>query len=298
MSDRTQGGLRPWLELIRLPAAFTAPADVIAGLALGVAATGRWPDFAPSMALILVSVALYASGMASNDLFDRRIDAQERPGRPIPSGRIAVREAWAVVLGLQVFALLLAASAGAASLLIAAALLGAIYFYNAWAKHFAFGPWAMGLCRYLSAALGLSLTMEASGVWWALPVATLVFVAGVTGVSRHEVEGASLRALRWPSGLMVAGALVPVGAGLAGALHLPGAAIMGLVLAIWLAPALGQAWLEGSPQNLKKLVKAGIFGIALLNAAFVAGTPAWPFAAVILALLVAGRRVGRWFYAT
>ena len=36
--------------------------------------------------------------MVFNDVFDRQIDAQERPGRPIPSGRVSLM--WAIRLGI------------------------------------------------------------------------------------------------------------------------------------------------------------------------------------------------------
>jgi 4-hydroxybenzoate polyprenyltransferase len=43
-----------------------------------------WVAVALSVAVSLI----YCGGMVDERLVDRRIDAQERPGRPIPSGRV------------------------------------------------------------------------------------------------------------------------------------------------------------------------------------------------------------------
>ena len=46
-------------------------------------------------------MVLYASGTALNDVFDFEIDRAERPGRPLPSGRVSSRSAaWLGGLGL------------------------------------------------------------------------------------------------------------------------------------------------------------------------------------------------------
>jgi hypothetical protein len=43
---------------------------------------------------------------------------------------------------------------------------------------------------------------------------------------------------------------------------------------------------------------AGIFGVAMVNAALCALVGAWALAAITVGLLVPGKFVGRWFYAT
>ena len=46
-------------------------------------------------------MVLYASGTALNDVFDFEVDRAERPGRPLPSGRVSSRSAaWLGGLGL------------------------------------------------------------------------------------------------------------------------------------------------------------------------------------------------------
>ena len=76
-----------WLQLLRLPNVFTAVADVTMGFL--VTPTGFEPkqNFA---LLVVASSLLYLSGMVLNDVFDAEIDADERPERPIPSGRVSL----------------------------------------------------------------------------------------------------------------------------------------------------------------------------------------------------------------
>lgn len=289
--------LRPWLELVRLPAVFTAPADALAGMALGVALAGVWPTAAQVALLVFASAALYCAGMAANDVFDRQIDAVERPGRPIPSGRISLRGAWALVLGLQALALAAAAAAGSASLVAALAVVGAVYLYDAGAKNTRFGPWSMALCRYLNAALGLSVAATAlPASAWVLPLGTFIFVAGVTGLSRHEVAGARQRDLRVP--MIGVGAGVVWAAGAAFWLGVPLAAAAGLFTAGWLVGPLRKAWNHPGAGSVRGAVMAGIFGIAMVNAQLALATPAPAFGIAAVLLLIPGRWFGRWFYAT
>src|SRR5580704_3268752 len=77
------GQVRAYLQLVRLPAVFTAMADIF----LGFSTTHR--SLSPAwefVGLLGVSTGLYLAGMAFNDVFDRATDARTRPNRPIPSG--------------------------------------------------------------------------------------------------------------------------------------------------------------------------------------------------------------------
>src|SRR5262245_18818026 len=85
--------LLAYLQLCRFAAVFTALADIFLGYLLS-----RWsePDvwLGSEFALLLVaSAGLYLAGMVFNDVFDRKLDAEERPNRPIPSGRVSLRGA-------------------------------------------------------------------------------------------------------------------------------------------------------------------------------------------------------------
>uniref|UniRef100_UPI000A4ED9A6 UbiA family prenyltransferase n=1 Tax=Streptomyces hygroscopicus TaxID=1912 RepID=UPI000A4ED9A6 len=89
------GSRGDWAELLRISALFTVPGDALAG----AAAVGRRPNRGTALA-VCASLCLYEAGMALNDWADRDIDAVERPGRPLPSGRIAPAAALAAATGL------------------------------------------------------------------------------------------------------------------------------------------------------------------------------------------------------
>src|SRR6478672_4866578 len=93
-------------ELVRAPAALSVPGDVIAGAAASGALSPRTP------ALAGASVLLYWAGMAANDWADRRLDAEERPERPIPSGRVSPGTAFGIAAALTGAGLGLAGLAG------------------------------------------------------------------------------------------------------------------------------------------------------------------------------------------
>src|SRR5438067_1808835 len=80
----------PWLRLMRLPNVFTAIADVAMGYLF---VQREVTDGLVLGCLIAASAALYTAGIAFNDVFDREIDAKERPFRPIPSGQISLTSA-------------------------------------------------------------------------------------------------------------------------------------------------------------------------------------------------------------
>ena len=84
--------MRSWLELLRISNLPTVWTNVITGGVLTAAFSGRL--HAGWLLLVLVSgTCLYLAGMVLNDVFDVKIDQQERPSRPIPSGRISRRSA-------------------------------------------------------------------------------------------------------------------------------------------------------------------------------------------------------------
>src|SRR4051794_41703250 len=72
-------------ELVRLPAVLSVPGDVL----VGAAASGQVGNVGRPAGLVASSSCLYLAGMALNDYADREVDAVERPGRPIPSGRVS-----------------------------------------------------------------------------------------------------------------------------------------------------------------------------------------------------------------
>ncbi len=65
-------------------------------VAVGVAAWGR--DALPLGLAALAAVSFTAGGNALNDLYDRETDKVNHPDRPLPSGKVAIREAQAFTI--------------------------------------------------------------------------------------------------------------------------------------------------------------------------------------------------------
>jgi 4-hydroxybenzoate polyprenyltransferase len=191
--------LLDWLQLCRFAAVFTAMADIFLGYLLTHDGLDPGLEFG---LLLAASSSLYLAGMVFNDLFDREIDAQERPKRPIPSGRISVRGAMTLGTVLVVSGLALAAVAGINSLIVACLLTSAIFLYDGLLKSTIVGPVVMGACRFLNVMLGASAaTSLATGepslaAVWSLPqlhvaLGMAVYIVGVTWFARHEARTSS-----------------------------------------------------------------------------------------------------------
>jgi len=211
-------GLAAYLELVRLPNLFTAAADVVMGF-LATHAAFEPGDGLRLGLLMGASCSLYAAGVTLNDVFDRKLDAVERPERPIPSGRVPLAVAW--VLGFLLLGLGVAAAAAAAGLggssrpaILAAALAALILLYNAVLKPTLAGPLAMGACRAGNVLLGMSL-FESTwlGCHWLAAGAIGLYVVGLSWIARSEARPAG----RMP---LVAGTVIVL-AGLAVLAFLP-----------------------------------------------------------------------------
>ena len=125
--------LRPWLKLGR----FDRPAGIWLlmlpgwqGVALASSMQQSWPKLWPIVAITIGAALMRAAGCAYNDIVDRDIDAKvaRTALRPIPSGRISVKQAWAFVIGCSLISLTIlltlniaAVALGVVSLILVAA---------------------------------------------------------------------------------------------------------------------------------------------------------------------------------
>lgn len=178
--------LGTYLELVRAPAVLTVLGDTL----VGRAAIGRPAGTQRALVLLpAASACLYSAGMALNDVADRRLDAVERPERPIPSGRISARRAFGLGTALTIVGLGLAAAAGGRRTLgVAVPLAACIWTYDLLAKpHPVAGPLLMGGCRGLDVLLGAGTDGASRAAGPALAMAA--HTIGVTALSRGEVHG-------------------------------------------------------------------------------------------------------------
>lgn len=231
-----QGQLGGFAALLRLSLAPTVFADLAAGVAVVLAATGG----APLVARIApASLLLFCGGMALNGWVDREEDGRTRPERPIPSGRVAPGAALAFAI-----VALLAAPFAAAALLPAhrvdaacgAAGIGALIglYHTRLKRHGLAGPLLLGAVRAGDLLLGAIAAAGFAGAAAAAPWAAAhgLYVVGASLVAHEEDRAPRLR--RAQAGVALAATAVAAGAVLAMLLAPPhGALLIALVVALW-----------------------------------------------------------------
>ncbi|MDZ5443894.1 UbiA family prenyltransferase [Micromonospora sp. 4G57] len=282
-------------ELVRAPAALSVPGDVLAGAAAAGVLDRRTP------ALAGASVLLYWAGMAANDWADRRLDAVERPERPIPSGRVSPPAALGLAAGLTAAGLALATAAGGRrAAAVAVPLATAIWGYDLLAKNTAAGPAVMAACRGLDVLLGTTSAGPAPAgrraggsagtrLARALPAALTVAAHTwtVTELSRREVTGTDRRLPR----ATLAGTAVVAATALGRADPVPVALAAGYATRYGAAQARVVA--DPSPGRVRAAVAAGITGLPALQGALTARAGARLLGLAVAAAAPLGRRLAR-----
>ena len=150
-----------------------------------------------TLTTLLVAIGLsllYVSGMYLNDAFDREIDARERPGRPIPAGRVPADTVFFVGFGLMLAGLAFTLWAATLSpsmpwrgMLAALVLAATILFYDWHHKGNALSPFFMGLCRVLAyVTAGYSAVATPSAALWIAALTNLSYLIGLTYIAKLE----------------------------------------------------------------------------------------------------------------
>lgn len=265
-----------------MPGTVTAAGNVLAGYWVATGGAALTPA---AVALLGASALLYGGGVALNDWCDRRLDAVERPLRPLPSGRVAPRAALAFACALLASGLALAALAGPAAFALAAGIVALIVSYDAVAKNsVVLGPLNMGLLRGLNFLLGMTLVAGALPRLAPVALAHVAFVAGLTLLARGEATGGP----RWQAagGLALAtaayawlGVLVLPFVGRVDALPFLAAFV---ALTAW---RFGAVALDPKPSKVHVAVKTGVLSLFLLDAALAAAA-AGALAGLAVAALV------------
>ena len=283
-----------FMQLARLSNLPTVFSNTLVGAALGARAESL-PLQATTLAAFAISL-FYAGGMALNDVMDRRIDAEERPNRPIPSGVITVEEALFFVVLSFVAGFILLAFSGPTTMALAAALIAAIILYDILHKHWGLSLIFMGLCRglvYMTVAALVAASLDQPLYWLPLALFALlitIYIIGLTVVAQKEAAG-NLGFRRW---LALALVVVPFIALLFTSpsnwlLSIPA----GFILALWLLRS--NRMVRANPPRVMPAVLGWLSGICLIDAFFLClmGSPLWACAAGLcfIATVFAHKRI-------
>ncbi len=297
------------VELMRVANVFTAVADVWMGMIL---ATGELPGLA-AVGITATTCLLYSAGMVLNDAFDHAIDREERPERPIPSGRISLQAAhllgWLLLVGGISVGWLSAILAQNLLVGLLASLLALfVVAYDRGIKRTLAGPAVMALCRVANVLLGMSLAARwgESGIVFDAPLipplAIGLYIFSVTWFARNEAG----KSPRW---LLVLGTLgVAASLALCAAMpwiDLPGTPPLGVkpegwlllwgVVAALVLRRLASAIVQPRPQFVQRAVGHAILSLIFIDAALVLGYGGTYWGLMIIALLVPATLLAQWF---
>ncbi len=310
--------LKPYLALVRIPTLFSAMSNVFAGYFIGktvIVPMGSdtsligFAAFGPALPPgLLASGALIMAGMALNDVADAKVDARERPERPIPSGAIAFPTALALSMVLMFGALVLLFLTNILSAQVGLGLVLAIVGYNFLFKGTFLGPASMGVCRALNLLLGMSLTWAhwpPAPEWdirltWPL-LSLFGYILLITFLARDEVAGNTRFRTRtfligigigWVSWLLLATVFLPV------PYLISALVVLGMFLFLLREPYMA-LWSLPSPRNTGRSIGASLRYIPLVDvlAMLWAGVHL-PIALSGLLWILPAYFIGRLYYST
>jgi 4-hydroxybenzoate polyprenyltransferase len=205
---RAPAALRPWLRLGR----FDRPTGIwllmLPGwqsIALADAMYNRPPSLRLLLEFFLGAALMRAAGCAYNDIVDRDIDARvaRTAGRPIASGQISVRQAWAFVGGCCLVSLLILLTMGPLATGLGVASLALVAGYP-FMKRITWWPQAwLGLTFNWGALLGFAasngrldgsaILLYAGGVFWTLGYDTIYAIQDLEDDALAGVKSSARR---------------------------------------------------------------------------------------------------------
>ncbi|MEE9334292.1 MAG: UbiA family prenyltransferase [Granulosicoccaceae bacterium] len=227
--------------------------------------------FNESIPLLLIAMSLaYIGGMFLNDAYDSKIDALERPERPIPSGKISNAAVYYLGYGMLAASICLVMVSASRALGIpqyaaasALALCSCIMLYNIWHKNNPISPLIMGMCRmFVYITAGYTLMREPSSLVMAAAVVTLSYLIGLTYIAKSENNDSF--AAMWPIAFLA----VPLGFGIMRSADSIPTLLFTLLFGGWLLYSL-QFLLNPDKRNVSKAVVSMIAGISLLDAIYI-----------------------------
>ncbi|MDQ3539858.1 MAG: UbiA family prenyltransferase [Chloroflexota bacterium] len=255
---------RAHLALARVSNTPTVVSNVLAGTAL--ATTLAFDGVI--VLLTLAMVLFYTAGMYLNDIFDRDIDRQHRPDRPLPSGAVSVPVAAGVTVALFALGLGLLAFTSREAFISGVVVVLVIIVYDAWHKANPIGPFVMATTRslvYITAFLVYSANVSADLVVWSSLM--LLYVAGLTSIAKTETGPAGVK--YWP----FVAILVPAAYAMA-SISTIGGTVAILAFLGWVVYAASFAYVSAR-RSIGGAITRLIAGISLLDAMVLATQGAW-----------------------
>jgi 4-hydroxybenzoate polyprenyltransferase len=281
--------LLAYLQLMRPANIITAIADILLGVFLAFAVTEgavldnvlSQVDWSSLFLLVLATVGLYGGGVVFNDYFDAELDAVERPERPIPRGDATKQGA--SLLGASLLAMGVTAA----------------FAVNNIAKHSVVaGPIIMGMCRAGNLLLGISVVSLVLETYWFLAFIPLIYIQGITLISRGEVNTVSKATLYAGVTCYTLVVLFLIALSfLEGFIYWQSLPFF-LLFAYMVLPPAFKAALGNDPLMARKAVKAGVISMIILDATIVAGFAGWLIGLAILLLLPLSRWMAKYFAVT
>ncbi|HLR89478.1 MAG TPA: UbiA-like protein EboC [Balneolaceae bacterium] len=295
---------RAALELMRPANIITAFADILAGFAAAggvLALTSSGFDLEPDGVgwLLLATFGLYGGGIVFNDVFDASIDAEERPERAIPSGRISGLEASAMGIVLFLIAGFAALQVNTLALILTVAIALCTLIYNAWAKHSAVaGPLFMGLCRGGNFLLGGSLLPSGLAHIWYIALIPIIYISAITLISRGEVGGGSRLHGKMALYMIVFVLLLIPLFSLFQEFNFLISLPFYLLFAYMVLPPFKKASDSLMADDIRKAVKRGVVSLVIFNSVLAAGFAGWTAGVIVLLLFPLSAGVARLFSVT
>ncbi len=293
--------LRKYLQLARLPNAFTAPTNVIAGY-LTVTPVSEL-NYASLAILMASSMLLYVSGVVFNDYFDIEVDRKERPSRPLPSGVISKQRTVQIAVVSMASAIVLAFfvswSSFVVSLFLSCMILGYDYKLK---NNKIFGPITMGGTRFFnvimgaSAALQLSLHPNLSGLFF-VAGSVFLYVVIITLFSKKEIGGIKSKRHIVMFFSVIYAIIISITIATLLGLYKTESLVILIPFTIIMSLIFKHA-LAGDAPSIQNVIKNMVISIIILDSIFVSGVAGLSYGLPTLLFLVPAILFSKKFYVT
>jgi len=261
--------LKQYAELTRISNLPTCWTNVLTGCAIGSLAASKSIAILPVVILSIIISLFYMAGMALNDLGDAGIDREQRPNRPIASGRISPRAALIFIVSLFVIATVLLLIYFSHCIHLAMLLVAMIILYDITHKRSTYSIILMASCRALIYIISAYAVFADSTKGFRTDTATAsvvlaLYIAFITLIARSE-NRQQIDRRRWLSIAIIL--LVPA----VFAISLPTTIYPALVAVILLIILTRAAiFVLSEPPQVKRAVMTWLAGICLLDSLFLA----------------------------